>query len=586
MVRDMENNVKSEKRIIRRLRMKLDNIGIHGITIQLIDGIITLSGNTDSIDERVSAGYIGARIVRKSKIRGFVNDITVKGEGFFDMPSPLFEDDLLEGRVFDVVIIGGGVIGTSAARELSRYKLSIALLEKEEDLGLHASGRNDGMIHPGLASPPGSRKAYYNVRGNALYTKAAAELGFSLKRPGSLLLFHRFWMILLVPVLKIRCLQNRVPGTRYLSRKKIAALEPSLTGEQHGGFLMSTAGIVSPQKVVLAYGENAAQNGVKFFFNTSVTGITKEGNRISSITTNRGEIKAGVVINAAGIWADKIADFAGDRFFSLHPRKGVDAILDRKSGRFLNHIAGMPSLIGNSKSHSKGGGLVPCVEGNILLGPTASEIGMREDYSTHSGDIDELKTHLELNRDLSISDIITYYGGIRAASWSEDFIIQPSDRVENLVHAAGIQSPGLASAPALAEELASMVLCRLKISRPVEKSPDFNPVRIPPPVLAELSLEERLRWIEKDPAYGRIICRCEEISEGEVRDSLTGLLPARSVDGVKRRVRAGAGRCHGGFCLSRVVEIISGELKIPITGVTRNGAGSWLLMERKEGKYE
>lgn len=227
------------------------------------------------------------------------------------MELPDLEDDLLGGRYFDVVIIGGGIIGTAAARELARFNLSIAVLEKEEDLGLHASSRNDGMVHPGLAAPPGSRKAAYNVRGNALYTQAAEELGFSLKRPGSLLLFRRSWMFLLVPVLNNRCRRNKVPGARWVSRHTVARWEPSLTREQRGGFFMPTAGIVSPQEVVLAYGENAAANGVEFFFQTAAVGLEREGNRITAVNTNRGTLGAGVVINAAGIWADRIAAHGG-----------------------------------------------------------------------------------------------------------------------------------------------------------------------------------------------------------------------------------------------------------------------------------
>ena len=499
-----------------------------------------------------------------------------------EMKLPSFKDDLLEGRAFDVIIIGGGITGVTAAREFSRYNLKIALLEKESDLGLHASGRNDGMIHPGMAARPGSLKAKYNVRGNELYTRASEELDFKLERPGSLLLFSSVWSNLLSPVLSLRCRKNGVPGAKHLSRRKVAEMEPFLASGQKGALFMPTAGIVSPMEVVLAYGENAAHNGVEFFFDTAVTGFEISDGRITGITTNRGRLEAGLVINAAGIWADRIAEGAGDRFFSIHPRKGVDAILDKKKRKYQKHIAGMPSLIGSGKSHSKGGGIVPCVEGNILIGPTAREVLDREDFTTSREEMEELKHHFDLNSRLDYRDIITYYAGTRAATWEEDFVVGLSERIENLIHAAGMQSPGLASAPAVAEDIVRTGVEVLSRKMTVEKNPRFNPVRKSPPKPSELSPDEKETLIARDPAYGRIVCRCEEISEGEVRDALRGPLPAGSVDGIKRRTRAGAGRCHGGFCLERVMEIIAGDKGIELDGVNRNGEDSWILTAREE----
>jgi glycerol-3-phosphate dehydrogenase len=561
---------------------KLGRKGITGVKAALEDGVLKLTGDVTALEARLTAGFEGAKLRKKYRLRGVVNDVTVKRRSSVPMGLPSIKDTLLEGRRFDAVIIGGGIIGTAAARELARWNLSIAVLEKEEDLGLHASSRNDGMVHPGFAASPGTLKAAYNVRGNRLYTRAAEELGFTLQRPGSILLFSHPAMVLLLPVFKRRCRQNGVPGGRWVSRRTLARWEPELTEKQRGGFFLPTAGIISPQETILAYGENAAANGVEFFFHTAVTAMEKQGDRITRVITNRGTLSAGVVINAAGLWADQVAHYAGDRFFSIHPRKGVDAIVDKKQKESLNHIVGMPSLRGNKKSHSKGGGLVLCVEGNLLLGPTAEEVLDREDYTTHEKDLAILKKHMELDRRLRESDIITYYAGTRAATWEEDFIVQPSDRVANLVHAAGIQSPGVASAPAIAEDLAAFAVKILEKSGTVEPRHGFNPHRIPRPVLAELPEEDRRQWIEKDPAYGRIVCRCEEVSEGEIRDALMGPLPAATVDGVKRRTRAGAGRCHGGFCLPRVMEIMARETGKDLGDIPLRGDGSWILMKRKE----
>lgn len=572
--------MESWNKIYNYISKKLSAVQSESVSIDFKGGVIFLTGDVSTLEDRLDIGFRAAKAKKKYGLEGVVNDITVDGKSSAPMGLPDIKDNLLEGKSFDVVIIGGGVIGVATARELSRWNLSIAIVEKEEDLGLHASSRNDGMIHPGMAAKPGSLKAKYNVRGNELYTRASEELDFVLKRPGSLFLFKRPSMRFLIPILKRRCHQNGVSGGRWVNRKTLAEWEPALTKKQHGGFFLPSAGIVSPQDVVLAFGENAASNGVEFFFHTVVKGFQMDKKRISRVETNRGTLSAGIVINTAGVWADKIAEYANDRFFSIHPRKGVDAILDKRKGNALNHIMGMPSLIGRKNSHSKGGGLVPCVEGNILVGPTAEEVLDREDYSTHKHELDGLRRHIMLDSLLDTGDIITYYAGTRAATWEEDFIIQGSKKIENLVHGAGIQSPGFASAPAIAEDLASIAVNLM--GEKVELWKDFNPIRKAAPLLSELSEKERLKWIEKDPAYGRIVCRCEQVSEGEIRDSLKGHLPATSVDGVKRRTRAGAGRCHGGFCLPRVMEIMAREKGIPLDEIRKSGNGSWILQDRED----
>lgn len=558
-----------------RVRRILDRKGFKGIAIREKRDSLVLEGQVADWDQKIAAGYAAAG----QGYKGVINDISVPGIPAETMRCSEVRDGLLEGQLFDVVVIGGGITGCGILRELARYDLRLALLEKEEDLAVQTSGRNDGMIHPGFAASPGSLKAAYNTRGNRLYDRWADELGFPFKRSGSLLLFKTGAYRLLMPYLKSRCRRNGVDGDyRYLSPREVRAREPFAPSNQKGGFFMPSAGFVSPYEVTVALAENAVQNGASVFLNTAVSGFRMDGpSRIHSIETNRGTVRARVVINAAGNWADAVAEMADDRFFSLHGRKGTDCILDKTAGAYLSSALGMPSLTAHRSSHSKGGGLVPCVEGNILVGPTAYEQPFREDFSTDPEDFRRLLEKLKLNRRLEASQIITYFSGIRPATYEEDFIIEPSGRVVNLVHAAGIQSPGVASAPAIAEDVSAMALAILEKEKPVHPRARFEPRRKPPVKPLSLSDEERSGLIRRDPAYGRIVCRCEEVSEGEIREALSRPVPALSMDALKRRTRIGAGRCHGGFCSPRVMELIAEETGGTLCDVNKKGAGSRLL---------
>ena len=543
-------------------------------------GAVVLEGRVKSWQQYLEAGYTAVG----HGFRGVVNDLEVeelenckqRGEN-----SP--EDFSLERYSFDAIVIGGGVIGCAIARELTCYNISVALLEKESDVARHTSGRNNGMIHPAITVKLGTKKHHYNLRGNKMYRKVAEDLGFDLKWPGSFAMLDKRWQLLLGPYARLVASKKGVQGFQILNNKKVRQLEPNAWEEQKGSFYMPETGVVDPCQVTIAYAENAIQNGATIFLNTKVLGFEKDNNRITAVRTNRGTLPAGVIINAAGIWADRMAEMAGDRFYTIHPRKGVMAILDKKTGSSQGYILGRVQL--SSEAKTKGGGLVPLLDGNILAGPTADEIPGREDYSTETHELQYILEHqMSLNKTLQQSDIITYFAGTRACTFEEDFIVEASEYVENLVHAAGIQSPGLASAPAIAVDVRDMAAEVLKKKMDLKENPDFNPKRKLTPQPDRLSLAERNRLIEKRPAYGQIVCRCELVSEGEILDAIHAPLPARTLDAVKRRARAGMGRCQGGFCTPAVINILARETGRQVTEICKHEPGSELIADRTGSK--
>jgi glycerol-3-phosphate dehydrogenase len=544
---------------------------------------VVLTGRVDTWQQYITAG--NAAVGKGYK--GVVNDITVAGVETVDMSMPSNSDFALQGREFDIVIIGGGVIGAAVARELTRWDVSIALLEKEDDLAKHTSSRNSGIVHPGLDPSPGSKKAWYNVKGNKMFAQVALELGIELNQLGLLVLFTSNWEKLVMPLIHRRARQNGVPGLKYLSRKTIAAMEPNVTSRQRGGVWLPTAGIISPYKLTIAYAENAVENGAAVFFNTVVTGFEMDGRRILNVQTNRGKIRTHLVINAAGVWADKVAGYANDRFFSIHPRRGVLAVLDKKVFGLQRYQVGMFRSKWSGGVKSKGGGITPTTDGNLLIGPTAIEKPGREDYSTSMAELQHLfDFHLRLNRKLKPEDVINYFAGTRACTFEEDFIIEPSEYVTNLMHVAGIQSPGLAASPAIASDVAKKAVKLLSRELMVRPNPRFNPRRQRSPELNKLPLAERAQLIKENPRYGRMICRCEGISEGEIVAAIHSSLPTYTLDGIKRRRRAGMGRCQGGFCTPRLLDIITREAKIPITDVEKKGEGSELVLGLTKGAVD
>ncbi len=530
-------------------------------------GAIRLEGTAKSWDDVIAAGKIAA----KYNYRGVINDIKADGIDNTVKRDAKIDDKKLEGCKTDILIIGGGIIGCAIARELSRYDIKILLVDKESDIGLHQSSRNDGMVHPGVMPSPGSKKAHYNVLGNKMFEAIAKNLNVPYRTVGTYVMFENEMLDLLGRALLQRADKNGVKGVRHVTRKQILEDEPNIADSIVGGIYMPTTGVCPPYEMTIAMAESAAINGTEISFNTQVKKIKKQGSQIQSVVTNRGEIYPKIVINAAGLFADSIAQMAGDRFFTIHPRKGQVALLDKEKGALLDSVVSVVNLRSAFKN-TKGGGLVKTADGNILVGPSAVEQPFKEDYSTDYDDIQwVLNKNLRYIKGLKKSDVITYLAGNRAATYKEDFIVEESLYVKNLIYAAGIQSPGFASAPAIAKDICNMAVNKLGESKRVEKKQNFIEKRKGIIRTAKLDEKARRSIIDKNSDYGKIVCRCEEVSKGEILDAVHSVIPAVTVDAVKRRVRSGMGRCQGGFCRPLVAELIQEETGLSLDAILSKG---------------
>ena len=555
------------------LQKKLSKRFGNSVKVSFSDNCIVVSGSLNSWDEIIEACQM---CVQKNTDIHVVNDIVLNNVKIPEMRVPAIKDLSLDGDSPDVLIIGGGISGASIARELSKWKLNILLVEKEADLAMQASGRNDGEVHPGIDLGKGSLKQHYVVKGNRMYGKICRELDVPFKRVGQ---FVGFTDKATFPVVRAYAMQRKkvcgISDTLVISKEDLRKLEPGLSRKFEFAMYNPSAGTVCPYGLTIAYGENAVQNGARISLNTAVLGMKVENGIIQSVQTNRGTIYPKIVINAAGVFAEEIAKMAQDRFYSIHPRRGTNSILDKKAGPLVHSIASIKTLKPGADAHTKGGGIVHTVHDNLLVGPDAVETYEKENFATTPESIDNtFKKQTKTAEGLKRSDVITYFTGVRAATFEEDFIIEKGRKTANLIHCAGIQSPGLTTAPAVALDIEEMALVMLREKMSVEPDPDFNPIRKGIPRLREMSDEERDRMIKENPDYGVIICRCEEISKGEILDALHAPLVVPTIDGIKKRCRPGMGRCQGGFCMPLVAQIISDELNIPLEDVRKSSEGS------------
>ena len=553
-------------------------------------GCIVLRGEVQNWETVIKAGRMA---VNKKYSNGVVNDLQLAG---FQQTRwvPGDEDQSLDDTRPDVLIVGGGITGCAAARELARWKLDVLLVEKGADVAFGASRANGGVVHVGINFPKKSQKHHYNQIGNAMYQELSTQLDVPFEQKGQVMLCCRPWEQIPVFFLRLNGKRLGIPGVKYLKRSELLKVEPGVPEFMHGGMYMPIGGITSPHEMTIALAENAAKNGVKISLNTAVSGMQVENETIVSVTTNRGTIYPKLVINAAGVYADEIAQMAGDRTFTIHPRRGTDIITDKKAGYMVNTSMGkapfsilpyqeseikggalgrLKYLMGSlkNKNHTKGVGLIHSAHGNMLFGPNAVETPDREDTSTRRDEVDdiiEMQQHLAEN--LKKSDIIAYFTGVRAPTYEEDFVVRKGIFTHNILEAAGIQSPGVTAAPAIAVDLAKWAVEYLGQTAKVEKNEAFDPLRKAPPRMAQLSEEEQDRLIKQNPDYGVIVCRCEQVSKGEILDALHSPLCVPTLDGIKRRLRPGMGRCQGGFCSPLITQLIADELGIPLSEVKKS----------------
>lgn len=549
----------------------MENMGLDSNEVELSwnEDILILSGKMNTWQQVVDVGHMAAKLPGVTKL---VNHLTSKDQPPKEIRdlSPYFAMD--ETDKADVVIIGAGVTGCGIARELSKYDLDILVVEKEEDISCGTTKSNNGMIHSGYDSKNGSLKAQMNVKGNAMYTKWAEELHFAFNRTGSFVLAFNEDEKKVLENYLANGTKNGVPGIALITGDEARAIEPGLSDDALWALWTPSAGYVEPYEVALALLENAIENGTRLTLDTEILGVEKDGNDFILVTT-KGKIRCSYLINAAGLYADEIAKMVDDEFFTIHPRRGTLAIFDKENKGKIKTFSGQAP-----GPYTKGGGPQETPEGTLLWGPSAKEVPEKDDLGVDQDDLDfVIDKGMYLVKGVERSSLITYFGGNRAATYLEDFIIEQSNKVANLIHAAGIQSPGLASSPAIAERVEHIFL---KMVPDTKKKEDYNPIRKERKPFRHCTMEEREALIQENPLYGRIICRCETVTEGEIVEAIHGLVPATNIDAVKRRTRAGMGRCQGGFCQAKVLEILARELHKDETEITLKGKGSRILKDR------
>lgn len=475
--------------------------------------------------------------------------------------------------IFDVVIVGAGVIGGMLARELSKYKLSVCILEKENDVAMGQSRANSGIIHGGYDPAPGTLKARLNAEGVELLFQAAKELSVPCKRNGSMVCAFSAEEEPRIDELFRRGQQNHIPGLKILSGDQARAIEPNLSAAVTKVLHVTNAGIVCPYDLTVAAVGNAMDNGVILQRNFQVCSISRE-NDIFTVVSARGEqVQSRFLVNCAGGYSDEIARMAGDDFFAVIPRAGEYMLLDKAEGSRVRH-----TLFQCPTAEGKGILVSPTVDGNLLVGPTAKVAETPVSNETTAAGLAEVE-HLAAKSVPSVNfrQVITSFSGVRASTKGGEFILKASDRVEGLIHAGGIDSPGLTCCVSIAKHLTRILK---EQGLPLEKKENWNGHRDDPHAFREMNDEKKDAYIQAHPEYGKIVCRCEAVTEGEILHALRSNPPATDIDGVKRRTRSGMGRCQGGFCGPYVMELIARELGIPMEQVTKFGGSSYMVTGR------
>lgn len=472
---------------------------------------------------------------------------------------------------YDVVVIGAGVVGALISLELSKKDIRVAILDKCNDVAMGTTKANSAIVHGGFDAANGTLKAKLNVRGTALMPQLCADLAVPYRNNGSLVLAFSEEEMEHVHTLYERGQKNGVPRLSVIDKAAVKAMEPHVSDEVVGALLSETAGIVCPYELTIAATEVAVTNGVEFLRNCAVESI-QDNNDGFVLSTTCGEIEAAYVINAAGVHADDVARMIGDDSITIIARKGEYYLLDKSYGYIADHtLFQCPTKMG------KGVLVTPTVDGNLLIGPSALDVEDKDDVDTTAEGLSFIlekakKTVPELNT----RGAITSFAGMRAHPLTDDFIIGFSEKNDRFLNVAGIESPGLSAAPAIAEMVRDLLTEKAALSEKAQ----YKTKRTPPVRFRHMSKAEREALIAKNKAYGRVICRCETITEGEILDAIHAPAGARDVDGVKRRTRAGMGRCQGGFCGSKVLEILARELNVPMNDITKFGGASKILFDK------
>ena len=470
--------------------------------------------------------------------------------------------------MLDVIVIGAGVMGAAVSRELSKYKLNIMVLDKENDVSNGTSKANSAIVHAGYDAKEGTLMAKYNVLGAGMYESLCKEIGAPYKNVGSYVLAFSEEERKHIEKLYQRGLTNGVPQMEILEKDEILRREPNINKNVVAALYAGSAGIVGPWEFTIKLLENAALNGTEVLVDAEVSNIEKLQDGYKVILKDGRTFETKVVINAAGVYADKINDMVSKNHFDIHPRIGEYYVLDKVQGKLTNSVLFQcPTIMG------KGILVTKTVHGNIMVGPTAEDVESRDYVGTTAHGLDDIRRQAEKTiSGINYRDSIRNFTGIRAESSTGDFIIGEVSDAPNFFNIAGTKSPGLSSAPAIGVDVAKMVVEKLG----AVKKEDFKQNK-PQIHFIELSPEEKAEVIKKDPRYGRIICRCESITEGEIVDVIHRMVGARTVDGVKKRCRPGTGRCQGGFCGPRVQEILARELGKELNEIVLDKKGAYIL---------
>lgn len=469
--------------------------------------------------------------------------------------------------MFDVLVIGAGVVGGLVFRELSRYDLNVCIVDREPDVSMGASGANSGIVHAGFDAKPGSKKAEYNVKGARIMQRVCSELSVEYKRNGALVIGFSDDEKQTLTELKARGESNGVEGLEILDKESLQSLLPSVSKKATCALFAKTSAIVCPYSLAIASIGNGMDNGGEFIREFEVEKAEWNGEYYTVKATDGREIQARYVVNAGGIHSDKVASIFGDDSYSMRARKGEYYLLDKSVANIT------PYTIFTCPTEKGKGILVsPTADGNLILGPTAEFCEKDDTSTTHEGLADVAQKAKAMIDGIDFSNTITSFSGLRAVSSIGDFSIERSKKAKNLFNLCGIESPGLTSSPAIAEFVSSEIAKDLSAS----KKANFNPYRKPYSVKS-LSISERNELIKQNPSYGEIVCRCETISLGEIEDAIKRNPKAITVDGVKHRVRAGMGRCQGGFCQGRVLELLKKELGASEYEIRKTRGNSYIL---------